>query len=418
MDTLFLSYALLGLTALALALAAGWIERVLWISEPLLVTGVGILVGPAVLDLIDPERWGGQERLLEELARLTLAISLMGVALRLPDEWIRRRWRPLLVLLGVGLPAMWLVTSACGWLLLGLPLLQALLLGAVLAPTDPVAASTIVTGSFAEENIQADARHLVSAESGANDGLAFLLVMLPMLLLEHPPGEAVGRWLLVVLCGKVLGAVAGGALAGFGVAKLLERAYRGEHASRGSLLAVTVALSLALLGLAKLVHVDGILAVFSAGLAFNWVIRSEEGHEEARHERIQQTVKRFFDLPVFLLFGMLLPWTEWSGLGWSGVLFCAAVLLLRRIPVLLLLRRALPPLRTRRDALFVGWFGPIAVAAMVYASWAELREGTRELWVVASLVIFASIVVHGASSTPLTRWYGRARAAREPSTPS
>lgn len=86
---------------------------------------------------------------------------------------------------------------------LGLPALQALLLGALVAPTDPVVSSSIVTGDLAEEHVDADARHLISAESGVNDGLAFLLVMLPALLLESSPAKALVHWTVVSLLGKV-----------------------------------------------------------------------------------------------------------------------------------------------------------------------------------------------------------------------
>lgn len=414
MDTVFAIYAVLGATVLVLALSAGFLERSLWVSEPLIAMAIGIAVGPVGLGLFRPDAWGAHQRVLEELARLTLGISLMGVALRLPSEWVRRSWRPLGLLLLVGMPLMWLVSGLCGWLILGLPVLEALLLGAVLAPTDPVAASTIVTGTFAERHLDADTRHLISAESGANDGLAFLLLMLPVLLREHSAGVALERWLLEVLLLEVLGSALGGALFGWAVSRALRRVYAWKHASRGSLLAVTLAISLTLLGVVKLLGGDGILAVFAAGLVFNWYIREDEGHEEARHERVQETAKRFFDVPVFLFFGMVLPWSDWVALGWRGLAFVVAVLVLRRLPVVLALARALAPVRSLRDALFVGWFGPIAVAAMVYAGWADLREGHHTLWIVSTLTIFASLVAHGLSATPLTRWYARDRREDEP----
>lgn len=409
MHTVYVAYGVLGVTVMALALAAGPIKKFLWISEPLLAMAAGIFVGPVVLGLLDAHAWGDQERILEEIARVTLAVSLVAVAFRLPDTWVRRRWKPLAVLLLLGMPLMWLLASAFGWWILGLPVLQALLLGALVTPTDPVVASSIVTGDLAEEHVGEDLRHLVSAESGANDGLAFLLVMLPVLLLEKSTADALAHWAGVVLVGEVLGSVLGGALAGYLVARLYERVARFEHTQHTSLLAVTLAMAFALLGMAKLLHGDGILAVFAAGLAFNWVIRNEDGHEEARHERIQETMKRFFDVPVFVFFGMVVPFHDWTAAGWPLVGFAAAVLLLRRLPVLLVLAPLLDPIASRRDALFVGWFGPVAVAAMVYATWAEVKQGYGQLWTVASFVIFCSIVVHGITATPLTRLYARAR---------
>jgi sodium/hydrogen antiporter len=85
-----------------------------------------------------------------------------------------------------------------------------------------------------------------------------------------------------------------------------------------------------------------------------------------------------------------------------------AVLLLRRLPTVLALRPLLGPLRGRaRDVLFLGWFGPIGAAALYYAAFSLRETGIEEAWVVGSLIICASVVVHGVSATPLTKLYGR-----------
>ena len=97
-----------------------------------------------------------------------------------------RHWRELLVVLGLGMPVMWLASSTLVYLVLGVPLLLALLIGAVLTPTDPVLSDSIVTGRLANETVPGRLRHAISAESGANDGLALLLMMLPVALLTDP----------------------------------------------------------------------------------------------------------------------------------------------------------------------------------------------------------------------------------------
>ncbi len=93
-------------------------------------------------------------------------------------------------------------------------------------------------------------------------------------------------------------------------------------------------------------------------------------------------------------------------LGWTGLLLALAVLL-RRLPAVLALRPLLGRVGGTRDALFLGWFGPIGVAALFYANLAVRESGAEEAWIVGSLVICASILVHGLSATPLTRLYGR-----------
>ena len=155
---------------------------------------------------------------------------------------------------------------------------------------------------------------------------------------------------------------------------------------------------------------DGVLAVFVAGIAFNVV--ASRGPEEStdaleRKGRLQEAVTRFFDLPIFVLLGMALPWEGWLELGWGGLALAVAVLLLRRLPGMLALRPLLGQVRGRADALFMGWFGPIGAAALYYATLGLRETGTEEVWVVGSLAICASVLAHGITATPLTALYGR-----------
>jgi NhaP-type Na+/H+ or K+/H+ antiporter len=137
----------------------------------------------------------------------------MGVAMRLPNRYIFRQWKSVAVMLGLVMPLMWLVSELLSfWLLPIGSLWVALLIGAVVTPTDPVVASSIVTGDLAEENIPGHVRHILSAESGSNDGLAFPLVMLPILFLTRPEG-ALTHWLTYTLLWEVLAAVLIGAAA-------------------------------------------------------------------------------------------------------------------------------------------------------------------------------------------------------------
>ena len=106
-----------------------------------------------------------------------------------------------------------------------------------------------------------------------------------------------------------------------------------------------------------------------------------------------------------MLLGLALPWDKWLGLGWGGLLLVVAVLLLRRLPALLLLRRFLPQLRGIQDALFVGWFGPIGVAALFYAFLSLDKTGLESAWVVGSMILCASIFAHGLTAVHLAQLY-------------
>jgi sodium/hydrogen antiporter len=121
-----------------------------------------VLLGPAVFGLLESAGWGSQETILEQATRLTLAISLMGVALRLPERFPCRSWRSLAVLLGLVMPLMWLTSSLLVYVILGVPLL----VEALITPTDLHVSSTIVTGDVAEKNLPDRLRHILSGESG------------------------------------------------------------------------------------------------------------------------------------------------------------------------------------------------------------------------------------------------------------
>lgn len=402
--------AVVGGLLLALSVTSGLIKSRLLASEPLVALLVGVAVGPQGLDLLGIGTNLGEARFIEAATRITLAITLMGVALRLPKRYVRRHWRTLALLLGVVMPVMWLVSSAVAWLVLGVPVLVALVIGAVVTPTDPVVASSIVAGDYAERNLPDRLRHLLSAESGFNDGLALPFVLLPVLLLDHAPGEALVHWLRTTLLWEVGFAIAFGIGIGWLTGRIRARSRRRLGIERGSLLSISLALSLATLGIVKLLGSDAILATFVAGLAFDW-FADEEMPSDQPHT--QDIVARFFDLPIFVLFGLALPWGAWQELGWAGLATAALVLLLRRLPILLAVGRFISPIRHRMDTLFAGWFGPIGVAALFYASLVLGRTGNQTVWEVGSLVVFASLVVHGVSATPLTGLYGRRRSDRD-----
>ncbi|MGE0447534.1 MAG: cation:proton antiporter [Vicinamibacterales bacterium] len=164
------------------------------LSEPIIALLIGVLAGPHALGWLDVSRYTAEPEMLEQAARITLAIGLMEVALRLRPESVRVLWRPVAVLLTVVMSGMWLTSAAVMGTLLGLPFGAALLLGAVLTPTDPVVASSLVTGRFATDHLPLRVRDTISFESGANDGLAYMFVTLPALMLD-PPGDAtLRRW--------------------------------------------------------------------------------------------------------------------------------------------------------------------------------------------------------------------------------
>ena len=375
MTELYVSLAAVGGLLLLLGVLGGLLKERTPVSEPLISLLAGVLIGPAVFDLLDLTNLGNQTLILEEAALVTLGIALVGVALRLPVGYASGNWRLLVVLLGIVMPLMWIGSGFLVYLILGLPFWVCVLIGAIVTPTDPVVASSIVAGGVAERNLPAKLRHAISAESGFNDGLALPFVALPILVLSEPPGEALGHWVTHTILLEITAGAAVAALMGFLAGKTLRWAETNETMERTSLLTISLALSLTVLGVTELLHLNGVLAAFVAGLVFN---ASGSSDAKESQEDIQEAISRFFDLPIFVLLGMALPWEGWLELGWKGLLLVAAVLLLRRLP-----------------------------AALYYAAFSLRETGMEEVWVVGSLVICTSVVVHGITATPLTKLYGR-----------
>ncbi|WP_315791157.1 cation:proton antiporter [Fischerella sp. JS2] len=406
MDELNILIIAIGAIVLFLGLLSDYFRRNWWTCDPLTALLLGILLGPIGLGLVNPNAWGlPKEHLLEQAARFTLAIGLMGVALRLPKNYFFHNWRPLAVLLGLVMPTMWVVSGFLVYLILKIPFWEAMLVGAAITPTDPIVSTSIVTGVVAEDNLPGRLRNLISAESGANDGLAYPFVLLSILMLQRNSTKALSEWFYHVVLWEVVGAVLCGALLGYIAGRLLKLAERKKTIEHSSFLGYTIALSLMVLGAGKLIGTDGVLAVFVAGLTFGNVIG---GKQRAEEDNVQEAINRFFNLPIFILLGLTIPWRQWGSIGWWNlILIVVTVLLLRRLPAILLLNRLIKPIKNIPEALFTGWFGPIGVAAIFYAGYSLRRTEVEEVWLVCSLMICASIVAQGLSATPLTKLYGK-----------
>jgi NhaP-type Na+/H+ or K+/H+ antiporter len=371
------------------------------LSGPLLAMLTGVVFGPEVLGVLDLPTVVEGHAELHDASRLLLAVSVMAIALRYPFRDVRSRVKPVTVLLVVALLGMALVTTALSAAVLGVGLGAAALLGAALCPTDPVLASSVVTGEPAEKGVAARTRQLLSLESGANDGLALPLVLAAVAI----AGTLSGGDALLESLWQVLGAVVFGVAAGALGGKALRTAEKHRTVQSGPLLVYTLLLALFVLGAAGLMRLDGVLAVFVSGLAFN---ATSSVSERADEDKNDEAVNRFLVLPLFVVFGAMIPWREWGELGWwRGVLLVLGVLLLRRLPVLLALKRPLS--LDWRDAVFMGWFGPIGVSALFYLTMEAHRLGADPAVLAAgTLVVAASTLAHGVTTAPGLALYARA----------
>ena len=383
------------------------------LTGPMIATALGVLAGPVALNVFTPAAWPvGELLVLEQAARLTVALSLMRIAIALPGDYLRRRWRALAVTLFLGMAVMAAVSWGVGLVTVGLfgglGVLGSLVVAACVTPTDPILAGTVAHGKAADDNLPGEMRHLVEAESAANDGLTYLLIFAPLLLLTRPIEQAWQEWLLVVLPWEVLGPVAIGALLGAAVGYLQRLDERHGWSGESDQTITALALTALALGALKLLGTDGLLGVFAAGVAFAAATPRDRLADEEK--TIQNVAERLTELPVFVLFGAMLPWDRWLAWGWAGTGLVAGVLLLRRPVAALALAwpwRRLGVARRADEIAFLGWFGPVGVAALFYATFAHRHLHVAYAWELVSLVVLTSVLAHGLSAYPLTRLLGR-----------
>lgn len=403
MSDLDLSLALFGGIALTLGLLSRWLKQT-FLSENIIALLIGVIVGPVALGLIDISEWGDEATIIEHVAIITLAIALMEIALRLPKQEFLQHLKSYAILLGALMPLMWLSTGLLVWLILDFPFWISMLIGAVLTPTDPIVASSVVTGPVAERYLPTRIRDTLWAESGANDGLAYPIIMLTMLVLASSFTDSIGEWIYRVAIYETGFAAVIGVIIGYLAARLLIWAETRHTIDPQSFKTFTLALSITTIGITGLANTEGLLAVFIAGVVFHMIVGQLEDDEV---EPVQGALDHFVTVPVFAIIGITIPLDGWFELGWAGIALVLAVSLFRRLPAMLIVSRWVGTLKTWPDALFVGWFGPLGIAALYYAAYLRGETGNEDIWVVASLVICASIVVHGITATPFSHWYAR-----------
>jgi sodium/hydrogen antiporter len=169
-------------------------------------------------------------------------------------------------------------------------------------------------------------------------------------------------------------------------------------------LVYAVGMGLFAVGLGRIINSDEVLLVFAAAATFDQVLNSEDRSVE---EKGNEAVNRLFSYPIFALFGTAIPWEGWLSLGWAGVAAAILIMIFRRIPVLLILHPFLKVSHSLKDAFYMGWFGPVAVAALYYANLTQEKFHDSFIWIFVSLIIFTSVIIHGFTASPLTKLYGR-----------
>ena len=374
------------------ALLSGLAHRS-FLSLTALFVLAGFVLGEGGLKVLEVDAGSG---FVAVLATVALVVILFRDGLEVEAEMLQREWRLPFRKLVIAMPITAAIVAVAAHELTGLGWTESFLLGSILAPTDPVLSSSVVTNPRVPRLV----RHSLNLESGLNDGLALPAVLAFSAVLRVDDDGF--TWWQFVLQDVTLGFAYGIAL-GFAAAMLLPRA-RGLAAGipdhQKSLYALGTAF--ATYGLAVLLPLEGngLIAVFVCAITFGIRRPDLRATFEARADDIVEIAK----LGVFVVFGSLLTLDGLFVDGWASVGMVLVTLLVAR-PVAVWI--ALLGTRLRTDVLaFMAWFGPKGVATMTFSLLvlADDIPGNEEIFNLAALVVFTSILVHGLSDTPGSNW--------------
>ncbi|MCJ1298960.1 hypothetical protein MMC08_001751 [Hypocenomyce scalaris] len=422
-----LAYIILGGFTSLFMLCSLFVKEKLYIGEATVATICGIIFGPHAANLFDPETWGNVDQITLECSRIVLVVQCFAVGVELPKAYMERHWRSVVFLLIPVMTFGWLVTSLfIWWMIEPLTWLESLCCAACVTATDPVLASSVVgKGKFAKR-VPKHLRDLLSAESGCNDGMAFPFIYLSLYLIFYRPdaSKVAYHWIcFTILYECVFGAVYGFTV-GYIARHAIKWAEKKELIDRESFLVFYFVLALFCAGTGSTLGIDDLLVGFSAGVGFSndgWFTqKTEESH-------VSNVLDLLLNLAYFVFLGAIIPWQQYNApeLGitpWRLVVIAIFVVLFRRIPIMMALKPVIPDVRTWREALFAGHFGPIGVGAIFAAilTRAELETETvtpladlpgpgaphyyiiQIIWPLTTFLVVSSILVHGSSIAVFT----------------
>ncbi|KAJ3097107.1 hypothetical protein HK100_005424 [Physocladia obscura] len=408
-------YCVLGGFITVFGLLSLVVKERLFMSEAMVAVLVGVAVGPLAAHIfVAGDVFGASLPVVTlEFTRVVVAIQVMACGVDLPGSYLYREWRSVALLCGPVMAVKWLVSAAGIYCIL-----DALVIGACITPTDPVLANSIVKGRFAEKHVPLNVRLILAAErcrdlppyhlshTGANDGLGTPFLLLAIYLQRLPVGEAIGTWTWKVLIYQILLSSVIGIILATIARKILKKAERSRWMDKESILSFSIAFALFLMGFVSLIGSDDIFAVFVAGNILTWDLWF---NEKVSYSSFQEVIDALLNLAYFVYIGAIMPWSSFNGDSsssdatgvelWRLVLLAMWVLFLRRVPVVMAMSPWIPALKDWREALFAGWFGPIGAGAIFYAYIAVIyfEVPAYPIMPIVNFIVLSSVLVHGGS---------------------
>jgi NhaP-type Na+/H+ or K+/H+ antiporter len=392
------------------ALLAGILPRVLErrpLSMPIAFLALGMLVFALPLGLPEADPLA-HPKLTEHLTEIGVIVALMGAGLKIDRPLSRRGWASTWRLLAIAMPVTIAAMALLGWWWAGLVPAAALLLGAALAPTDPVLASDVQVGEPTdEEDSEDEVRFALTSEAGLNDGLAFPFVYAAIGMAGVAGLGWFGEWAVQDVLVKGVVGVVGGFVVGKLLGKLFFRAKKESlRLSRHSEGFLALAATFLAYGLVEVAGGYGFVAVFIAARAIRSAERSHDYHQ-VLHDFAEQT-ERLLTVMLLLLFGGAVVGGLLAPLTWHAALAgLALIFAVRPLTAFLSLRGA--PGRTAEHWVIAA-FGIRGIGSFYYLSYGMSHAafpGADLVWATVGFVVLVSVVLHGIAVTPVMRLLDR-----------
>ncbi|CEL05280.1 Putative Na /H antiporter [Aspergillus calidoustus] len=351
----------------------------------------------------------------------------------------------------------WISTSACIMLMIPrISFLSSVIIGSCVTCTDPILSQAIAKGPFADNYVRRNLREFISSEAGGNDGFGFPFLLLGVSLLRYAEtpanaiileefdlarggpdllgatdvgrfgggvGTALKHWFVEGFLYMIILGTAYGVIIGTACRKVLNMSSKRKWIDPGSFTLVPAVLGMFIVGSCGCFGSDETLACFTAGSMLNWdgLYNTEL---QLRHDSFNSSLETLLNYGIFLYLGAVMPWKEFQMPGTTGISVArllglgVLILLFRRIPAIMVGYRFMPRICGNwKEALFMGYFGPIGAGAVAYVEYArrlfpDRGESDREINnlttamrpVVYWLVLF-SVIVHGLSVPILYVFY-------------
>lgn len=422
-----LVYIILGGFTSIFMLCSLFIKEKLYIGEATVATICGIIFGPHAANLINPLEWGNPDQITLEFSRIVLVVQCFAIGVELPKSYMERHWKSVVFLLVPVMAYGWLITSLfIWWMIEPLTWLESLICAACVTATDPVLASSVVgKGKFAKR-VPKHLRDILSAESGCNDGMAFPFIYLSIYIARYRPDtdKVAFTWFCYTILYECIFGAFYGFMVGYIARHAIKLAERKGLIDRESFLVFYFVLALFCAGSGSMLGMDDLLIGFCAGVGFSndgWFTeKTEESH-------VSNVIDLLLNLSYFVYFGTVIPWDQFNDpeigmIPWRLVVLGILVILFRRLPIMLALKPILPDVKTWREALFAGHFGPIGVGAIFVAilARAEMETGSTDpldalpppgskdytviflIWPITCFLVIISIAIHGSSIAVFT----------------